>query len=191
MKDIRTLFLLLAAVFCLASCEESEEAGEFDNWQERNAQYVDSVASVARANADGSWKVLLAEGLDPQKEWPNDCYVYCKVLEKGTGTASPLFTDTVSVNYVGRLIPTKNYSAGFVFDSSYSGELDPEFDVPVTFVLSGTVSGFYTALQQMTIGDRWMLYIPSELAYGVSGTTGVPAYSTLIFDIDLVSFSGY
>jgi hypothetical protein len=48
---------------------------------------------------------------------------------------------------------------------------------------------FYTAVQQMTDGDLWKVYIPNKLGYGASGSTGVPAYSTLVFDINLVSFS--
>ena len=54
--------------------------------------------------------------------------------------------------------------------------------------LSATVPGFYTAVQQMVDGDRWMVYIPYQLGYGAKSVTGVPAYSSLVFDINLVSF---
>jgi FKBP-type peptidyl-prolyl cis-trans isomerase FklB len=47
------------------------------------------------------------------------------------------------------------------------------------------ITGWTTALQQMHAGDRWMLYIPSDLGYGTSGSTSIPSGSTLIFDLYL------
>ena len=189
MKSIRILFsLTLSVLIGLTSCEEASEAGEFDNWQERNVQFVDSIAAVARANVYDDWKVFLVEGLDTAKEWDNGYYVYCQVIEEGNGTAHPLFTDSVLVNYSGRLIPSATYPDGYKFDSSYSGEFNPSFNVPVGMPLSGTVPGFYTAVQKMVSGDTWKIYIPYQLGYGVDGTSGIPGYSTLVFDINLVSF---
>lgn len=189
MKDIRILFLLtMSVLFGLTSCEESAEAGEFDNWQERNTQFIDSIADVARANAYDDWKVFLVQGLDSTKVWGNGDYVYCRVKEEGAGTTHPLFTDSVVVNYSGRLMPSATYPDGYQFDSSYKGDFNPAFNVPVTMPLAGTVEGFCTAVQQMTNGDVWEVYIPYQLGYGAEGTTGVPGYSTLIFDINLVSF---
>ena len=189
MKNIRIfLSLMLSALFGLTACDESNEVGEFDNWQQRNTQFIDSIAAVARANAYDDWKVFLAQGLDTAKVWGNEYYVYCRVLEEGSGTAHPLYTDNVVINYSGRLMPSATYKDGYIFDSSYSGELDPAFNVPVTLPLSGTVEGFCTAVQQMTDGDIWEVYIPYQLGYGAKGSSGVPAYSTLIFDINLVSF---
>ena len=189
MKNIRILLLLtMSVLFGLTSCEESSEAGEFDNWQQRNTQFVDSIAAVARANTYDDWKVFLAQGLDTTKVWDNGYYVYCRVIEEGSGTAHPLYTDSVLVNYRGRLMPSDTYKDGYNFDSSYSGEFDPTFNVPVAMPLAGTVEGFCTAVQQMTDGDVWEVYIPYQLGYGAKGTSGIPAYSTLIFDINLVSF---
>ena len=189
MKNIRIfLSLMLSALFGLTACDESNEVGEFDNWQQRNTQFIDSIAAVARANAYDDWKVFLAQGLDTAKVWGNEYYVYCRVVEEGCGTAHPLYTDNVVINYSGRLMPSATYKDGYIFDSSYSGELDPAFNVPVTLPLSGTVEGFCTAVQQMTDGDIWEVYIPYQLGYGAKGSSGVPAYSTLIFDINLVSF---
>lgn len=182
------LFLLLAPLFSLTSCEESSEVGEFDNWEKRNVEYIDSIATVARAATGGEWKVFLADGLDPSKEWSNEVYVYCHVLEEGTGTKSPLYTDSVTINYQGRLMPTSKNPAGFLFDSSYEGELEPDFDVPVTMILSGTVTGFSTALQHMVSGDFWRIYIPATLGYGYSDFNGIPGGSVLVFDVNMVSF---
>lgn len=195
MKNIKILSLLAMMLFAFVSCDETEETPEFSNWRARNELYIDSIATVARANADGDWRVYLATGLDDNKEWGNEYYVYCNVLQAGDGTVSPAYTDTVLINYSGRLIPSKSYSKGYEFDASYSGELDPSFDVPVKFAVSNTVRGFYTALQHMVAGttnangDIWKVYIPSNLAYGSSEHSGIPSYSTLVFDINLVSFT--
>ena len=162
--------------------------GEYDNWQERNVAFIDSIATVARANSDGMWKVIPAMGLDEIKEWANEYNVYCHVETSGDGAEHPIFTDYVNVNYRGRLIPSKSYPDGRIFDSSYDGELEPDFDVPTTLKLSGTVAGFYTAVQKMVKGDTWRVYIPANLAYGANAQSGIPAYSALVFDINLVSF---
>ena len=103
MKNIRILLLLTMSVLIgLTSCEETTDAGEFDNWQERNTLYLDSIAAEARANTYGDWKIFLAEGLDASKEWGNEYYVYCQVLEEGSGMEHPLYTDSVVINYSGR-----------------------------------------------------------------------------------------
>lgn len=195
MDKIKIFALSLLACLCLfASCEETGEPGEYDNWQERNVLYIDSIATVAKADDGSTWKMFPATGLVDTVDWSNEYYVYCEVLQAGDGTEHPDFTDTVLVNYSGRLIPTKTYPRGYIFDSSYDGVLEPEFDVPVELPLAGTVPGFYTALQHMVAGktllsgDIWRVYIPSSLGYGTKGKPGIPAYSALIFDINLVSF---
>ena len=111
MKNIKLFSLLTAMLLVFASCEEVDEVPEFNNWQARNTQYIDSIADVARSG-EGEWKVFLATGLDESKEWDNQYYVYCNVIQAGNGTESPTYTDTVSVNYKGRLLPSKTYPHG-------------------------------------------------------------------------------
>ena len=186
--NLKALLLLLMAAFAFASCDETDEAGEFDNWEKRNIAFIDSIATVARTNASGEWKKFLAYGLVDTVKWSNEYYVYCQVLERGDGTTMPHYNDTVMVNYRGRLIPTKSYPNGFVFDQSYRGELDPEVNVPAVLNLAGCVRGWTTAMTEMVKGDVWRVYIPYELGYGESAYSAVPAYSTLIFDLNLVDF---
>lgn len=189
MKNYWICFLLsLVLLLGFASCTENSEETELTKWKERNIAYIDSIADVVRNSNDGSWRRILDTGLDGSKDWDSQYYVYCKVLQAGDGTEHPAYTDTVSVNYRGCLID------GFIFDSSFDGELEPEFDVPVAMPLDGTVAGFSAAVQQMVAGstpfngDIWRVYIPAYLGYGVHETSGIPANSTLIFDINLVSF---
>ena len=188
MLDLKALLLLLMAAFAFASCDETDEAGEFDNWKLRNISYIDSIANVARTNAGGDWKIFLAYGLVDTVKWSNEYFVYCQVLESGDGTSMPHYNDTVKVNYRGRLIPTRNYPNGYVFDQSYRGELDPEVNVPAVLNLAGCVRGWTTAMTEMVKGDIWRVYIPYELGYGESDYSAIPAYSTLIFDMNLVDF---
>ena len=180
--------LLFSASLVITSCEETDGAVDpYFNWEERNQLYIDSIASVAQANPD-QWKIIHTYKFNPPVNDLNpkvNNYVYCKVLENGTGTVKPLFTDTVATNYRGKLIPLYNGSE-VIFDQAYQGELNPEVAVPVEFAVSGVIEGWTTALQQMVEGDRWEMYIPYNMAYGQYGNSNIPGYSTLIFDVHLV-----
>ena len=97
-----------------------------------------------------------------------------KVLKDGNG-AQPKATDTVTVNYRGTLIN------GTEFDSSYKrGQ-------PATFPVNGVIKGWTEALQQMKVGSKYQLFIPSDLAYGErSVSPELAANSTLIFEVELL-----
>ncbi|MHA3773950.1 FKBP-type peptidyl-prolyl cis-trans isomerase [Verrucomicrobiota bacterium sgz303538] len=97
-----------------------------------------------------------------------------KVLKQGEGK-SPKATDTVSVHYKGTLIDGKE------FDSSYKrGE-------PAEFPVNRVIKGWTEALQLMKEGDKWMLYIPSNLAYGSRGAgRDIGPDETLIFEVELL-----
>lgn len=191
---IYSLFLFVT-FFGLVSCDETEEVGEYANWTVRNSEYIDSIANVARANESGDWRVYLAYGINDTLQWDNQYYVYCKVLRKGDGTESPSYSDTVLVNYRGRLIPSKTYPEGAIFDESYLGQLDPAVNVPQKLNLSGCVRGWTTAMLHMvkgetiSTGDVWRIYIPATLGYeDRQNVSGIPPYSTLIYDLNLVNF---
>ena len=161
----------------------------YTDWEERNQHYIDSIASVAKANqgnAVGQWKIIHTYKYPQQGLVMGDVneYVYCKVLEVGDG-ATPMFTDTVAANYCGKLIPLYNGSV-VTFDQSYQGELNSDVATPSIFAVSGVITGWTTALQEMKEGDRWELYVPSDLGYGDYGKNEIPGFSTLIFDLDLV-----
>ena len=187
--------LLFSFSLVVTSCEETDGAVDpYTDWKNRNQAYVDSISRVAYANRGeevGQWKVIHSYKFNPPQgalEVDVNDYVYCKVLEKGTGTLSPVFTDNVSVHYRGKLIPLYNGET-FVFDQSYRGELDAEVNVPVEFGVGSVIVGWTTVLQQMKVGDRWEVHIPQQLAYGTSGNNDIPAYSTLVFDIKLVDIT--
>lgn len=182
-------WLLLAALMIplfVTSCDESEEESEYANWQARNQHVIDSIAAVAEANVDGNWRVYKSYRLPADD--PNDLmavksvnnYVYCHIDSEGEGTVSPVYTDSIRVNYRVWYINDE------ILDQSFRGEFDAAFCVPAKFALSGLIDGWVTALQHMREGDKWTIYVPYSLAYGESESTAVPAYSTLKFWINLV-----
>lgn len=203
--------LLFTLSFGFMSCAEDTAVEDpYANWNDRNVRYLDSIADVARANEIpelnevGKWVIKRiykisnesslnpglggsSMGLNPSETPPsvNDS-VYMKVLEVGEGSnrISPLYTDTVSVYYRGKLIN------GTVFDQNYSGDLDTEVHVPTHFALQadqtdGLIVGWITALQWMKEGQRVELYIPANLGYGDQSQSSIPANSVLIFDLKL------
>jgi FKBP-type peptidyl-prolyl cis-trans isomerase FklB len=101
-----------------------------------------------------------------------------EVLRKGDG-AQPKVTDTVTVHYTGTLID------GREFDSSKRrGE-------PATFELDGVIEGWREVLPLMRKGSRWLVTIPPDLAYGLSGAgSAIGPNETLVFEIELLDIGG-
>jgi FKBP-type peptidyl-prolyl cis-trans isomerase FklB len=97
-----------------------------------------------------------------------------KILTKGKGKV-PTKDDQVIVKYEGRLID------GTVFDSSYK-----RAEQTNKFRPTDVIKGWTEALTMMPVGSKWELYVPQELAYGARETGDIPAYSALIFIVELV-----
>ncbi|MBD3590921.1 FKBP-type peptidyl-prolyl cis-trans isomerase [Bacteroides sp. GM023] len=175
------LFSLVLIALAFTACSETEEASKFDNWRARNEAFMDSLQTVYDTAPDHG-------GLDyilPEKN-KNVKIFYKKKIAKDTGN-SPLYTETVTAYYRGY------YIFGEKFDENFSG-VDPDvnFDQPATFSVqnfytTAAVSGWADILQNMKVGERWMTYIPWQVAYGSSDKDAIPAYSTLLFDIQLQS----
>nr|MBS0020516.1 FKBP-type peptidyl-prolyl cis-trans isomerase [Gammaproteobacteria bacterium] len=97
-----------------------------------------------------------------------------QVLVKGSGP-KPKATDTVTVHYRGTLID------GTEFDSSFKR------NEPAKLQLGRVIAGWSEALQHMSEGAKWKLFVPAQLAYGARGVGPIPANSTLIFDVELIA----
>nr|WP_314267865.1 FKBP-type peptidyl-prolyl cis-trans isomerase [uncultured Moellerella sp.] len=96
-----------------------------------------------------------------------------KIEKAGTG-AQPKEKDTVVVHYKGSLID------GTEFDSSYTR------NEPLTIPLDSVIKGWTEGMQHLKKGGKMQLVIAPELAYGEAGVPGIPANSTLIFDVELL-----
>ena len=97
-----------------------------------------------------------------------------KVLKSGEGR-KPGRTDKVKCHYEG------TFPNGQKFDSSYGR------DEPAVFGVNQVIAGWTEALQLMSEGSAWELYIPYNLAYGEAGAPGaIPPYSTLVFKVELI-----
>jgi FKBP-type peptidyl-prolyl cis-trans isomerase len=102
-----------------------------------------------------------------------------QVLASGKG-AQAAMGKTVTVHYTGTLLD------GSVFDSSVArGE---PADFPLT--PGGLIQGWLEAIPMMKEGDKWKLFIPSDLAYGEQGNQGIAPNSVLIFEVELIKVSG-
>lgn len=100
-----------------------------------------------------------------------------EILKEGKGN-SPSISSTVTTHYHGTTID------GGVFDSSVTR------GTPASFPVSGVIAGWTEALQLMTLGAKWKLFVPSNLAYGERGAgANIGAHATLIFDIELLEIS--
>ncbi len=187
--------VLLCGALCVSCSEESDVEEEYPDWQATNEAYFSQLyaETVTRINnGDSSWRLLLNWSIPGTNSYftpdPED-YIIVEVLEEGTGSGCPIYTDNVWVHYRGRLLPSVSYPSGYIFDQSYYGDFNEATAVPVSFSVSGLIDGFATALQSMHIGDSWRVYIPYQLAYGTSGSSAIPGYSTLIYDLQLVAYA--
>jgi FKBP-type peptidyl-prolyl cis-trans isomerase FkpA len=100
---------------------------------------------------------------------------YRVLIGRGTGER-PTATDRVKVHYVGR------FSDGSVFDSSVARR------EPITFPLNRVIRGWTEGLQLMSVGERFELAIPAELAYG-AGRGPIPGGATLFFKVELLDIN--
>merc|ERR1711957_1076647 len=102
-----------------------------------------------------------------------------KVLNKGEGTHHPTVDSSCSCHYKGTLID------GTQFDSSYDrGE-------PTSFAPNQVIKGWTEAMQLMVEGDKWEMYIPSDLGYGDSGSPPkIGGGDTLVFTMEILKIKG-
>jgi FKBP-type peptidyl-prolyl cis-trans isomerase len=120
---------------------------------------------------------FLAENLERKEVNATESGLQYEILTSSDNNASPLADDEVEVHYHGTLIN------GVVFDSSVDrGE-------PSKFKVNQVISGWTEALQLMTVGDKWKLFIPSDLAYGETGNNSIGPNETLIFEVELIGIT--
>ncbi len=131
--------------------------------QEKFAEVVEQGAAFLADNAKRDEVTTTESGLQYE------------VINSSDSSESPTASSTVRTHYHGTLLD------GTVFDSSY------DRGQPAEFPVGGVIKGWTEALQMMNVGDKWRLYVPSELAYGEQGAGGaIGPFATLIFDVELL-----
>jgi len=135
--------------------------------QEKELRLKDSLSALS--------KIWIEERVVIQDPVTTASGLQYEIMIKGDGE-SPTIEQEVTVHYHGSLVD------GTVFDSSI------ERGETVTFPVNGVIPGWVEALQLMSIGDKWRITIPSNLAYGVDGIpqAGIPPNSDLIFIVELI-----
>ena len=109
--------------------------------------------------------------------FPNGVHYF--IIRTGQG-ARPMAGDSVVVNLKGAL------ADGYVFEDTYNNK------VPQSVLLSQLIPGLADAIQQMSVGSKWQLYIPSVLAHGEKGVPGnngiylIPPGSALTYEVELI-----
>ena len=141
---------------------------------EMEAKQKEQAAKLAEVNEAEGKAFLEKNGTRAEVKTTPSGLQY-EVLQEGHGQ-SPAPEDQVEVHYTGTLLD------GTKFDSSV------DRGVPATFGVTQVIPGWVEALQLMKEGDKWRLFIPSQLAYGPAGTPGGPIgpNQTLLFDVELI-----
>lgn len=155
---------------------QDEIMNEMKVFQQKQQAAAQAQAEKAGLENLEQGKAFLAENAKAEGVVTTESGLQYKVITEGNG-AKPSASDTVEVHYAGTLID------GTEFDSSYTrGQT-------VSFPVGGVIPGWTEALQLMTVGSKWQLVIPSELAYGPGGTGGGPIgpNATLLFDVELIA----
>ena len=166
---------LMSMPLLFTACSETEETQqEYPDWKNKNQTF---------------WKLFKTYTKQDSISGVNTDYIIVHVKQAGTGSGTPLGTDSVSVRYTGQLLPSTSYPAGYIFDTtSPAGTTDATAGV-AHMAINSLTDGFATALQHMHIGDKWDVYVPWTLAYGAKGNKSIPGYSVLKFEISLLAYA--
>jgi len=145
--------------------------------QKMQQQAQEKMEAVSHKNMTEG-KAFLAENGKKKGVYTLPSGLQYQVIEEGSGD-KPKGSDTVTVHYHGTLID------GTVFDSSV------ERGQPAQFGVKQVIPGWTEALQLMTPGSKWKLFIPSDLAYGERGAgQKIGPHQTLVFEVELIKIGG-
>lgn len=189
------LFSLILLALTFTACSETEEVSKYDNWQARNEAFIDSIANrhadlATRGELD-SIHMISAGGV-PLYFKKKDPVGNNGIVEG----AKPFYTSTVTVYSKATNI------LGDVLQGNFTGA-NPSIDFSEIHSLAvsnrSIISvGFAEALQRMQVGERWEIYVPWNYSFGSSdyslngfdgySATTVLGYSSLIYDVQLLSF---
>ena len=154
--------------------EKNQPQISYQEAQQVLGQFFSELEQKIAGKAKAAGEAFLAENAKREGVKVTESGLQYEVLEATIGQ-KPKATDKVRVHYEGTLID------GTVFDSSYKrGE-------SITFGLNQVIKGWTEGLQLMSIGSKYKLYLPYQLAYGERGAgANIPPYAALIFTVELL-----
>ena len=154
--------------------EKNQPQISYQEAQQVLGKFFSELEAKIAGEAKAAGEAFLAENAKREGVKVTESGLQYEVLEATIGQ-KPKATDKVRVHYEGTLID------GTVFDSSYKrGE-------SITFGLNQVIKGWTEGLQLMSIGSKYKLYLPYELAYGERGAgANIPPYAALIFTVELL-----
>ena len=198
------LFVPLMAALMAACVSDDEEYDPYYDWEKRNVAWYEQIADSARtairaaraAHGDEweeycDWRMYKSLQKSPRHQSGELSDSICvHILERGTGSVSPTFNDTVRISFRGWLMPTTNEDGSrleTVFTQTYYGDFDAKTAAPNLAPPSTYQEGVATAMQYMVEDDDWMVYIPQQLFYGSELAGAVQPYSTVRMRIHLAA----
>jgi len=138
------------------------------------SQKLQELEQAAAKEKSAEGEAFLAKNAERSEVTVTESGLQFEVLTDAEGD-KPTAASTVRTHYHGTFIN------GDVFDSSV------DRGQPAEFPVGGVIAGWTEALQLMSVGAKWRLYIPYNLAYGERGSQGaIPPYSALVFDVELL-----
>ena len=154
--------------------EKNQPQISYQEAQQVLGKFFSELEAKIAGEAKAAGEAFLAENAKREGVKVTESGLQYEVLEATIGQ-KPKATDKVRVHYEGTLID------GIVFDSSYKrGE-------SITFGLNQVIKGWTEGLQLMSIGSKYKLYLPYQLAYGERGAgANIPPYAALIFTVELL-----
>ena len=154
--------------------EKNQPQISYQEAQQVLGKFFSELEAKIAGEAKAAGEAFLAENAKREGVKVTDSGLQYEVLEATIGQ-KPKATDKVRVHYEGTLID------GTIFDSSYKrGE-------SITFGLNQVIKGWTEGLQLMSIGSKYKLYLPYQLAYGERGAgANIPPYAALIFTVELL-----
>lgn len=154
--------------------EKNQPQISYQEAQQVLGKFFSELEAKIAGEAKSAGEAFLAENAKREGVKVTASGLQYEVLEATIGQ-KPKATDKVRVHYEGTLID------GTVFDSSYKrGE-------SITFGLNQVIKGWTEGLQLMSIGSKYKLYLPYQLAYGERGAgANIPPYAALIFTVELL-----
>ena len=152
---------------CIGLFQQKVNAGKETTQQKENA----AKAKIARQNGQAFMEVNAKK--PGVISLPSG--VQYEIMTTGSDTAKPKISDKIKFHYTGF----------FINGAKFQSSLDN--GTPVVYPLGQLIRGWQDAIQLMTVGSKWKLYVPADLAYGDNGPADIGPGATLIFEVELIS----